>query len=161
MRLSTLFAASFVSFAAAAAFTDIPACALGCLLLTINDSGSCILTDQACLCQDQAFLAASTACIQTSCSAEDDAKAAEIYDELSKPPLLPPPPPDLAKPPLLTPPLEFRRCILGYLRISLASAAATSAAASATSSSANAAPTNAVGHGAVVAGIVAVAALAL
>ncbi|KAG8961910.1 hypothetical protein FRC05_005662 [Tulasnella sp. 425] len=82
MRLSTLFAASFVSFAAAAAFTDIPACALGCLLLTINDSGSCILTDQACLCQDQAFLAASTACIQTSCSAEDDAKAAEIYDEL-------------------------------------------------------------------------------
>ncbi|KAG9043479.1 hypothetical protein FS837_009489 [Tulasnella sp. UAMH 9824] len=176
MRFSALFAASFVSFAAAASIADYPACALSCL--TTANYGTCdpATLDQKCLCQSQEFITSSTTCIRQSCSAEDDATAAQVSNEL---------------------------CAEAGVTVSFtatatasaeqtASAAASSAASAATSAqsrasasvsaatssiasvissasvaaasattSANAAPTNVVGRGAMVAGMVAAAALAL
>ncbi|KAG8939970.1 hypothetical protein FRC04_005783 [Tulasnella sp. 424] len=183
MRLSTLFAASFVSFTAAQA--ALPACALSCL--TTTDPGSCTLADQACLCRNQAFITASMACIQQSCSADDAANTAELYSELCAAV-------GVTQTFAVTVAASETASVAASVAasasaaassvtsavsasvsaiassassrvasaISSASAAATSAAASATAtSSKNAAPTHVVGHGAVVAGIVAVAALAL
>ncbi|KAG9014298.1 hypothetical protein FRB90_005420 [Tulasnella sp. 427] len=186
MRLSTLFAASLASFAAAVAITDLPSCALTCL--TTADYGNCSQSDidMKCLCQSQPFITSSTACIRSSCSAADDAKASQISNELCA---------------AAGVTLSISATATATGSASAASSAATSAAtsaaasasgaassvsasasahvssvssavasvissasvaaASATTTSKNAAPTNVVGHGAVVAGIVAVAALAL
>ncbi|KAG9005053.1 hypothetical protein FRB90_010565 [Tulasnella sp. 427] len=184
MRLSTLFAASLASFAAAVAITDLPSCALTCL--TTADYGNCSQSDidMKCLCQSQPFITSSTACIRSSCSAADDAKASQISSELCA-----------AAGVTLSVSATATATATGSA--SAASSAATSAAASAsaaassvsasasahvssvssavasvissasvaaasaTTTSKNSAPTNVVGHGAVVAGIVAVAALAL
>ncbi|KAG8921058.1 hypothetical protein FRC00_009192 [Tulasnella sp. 408] len=178
MRFSALFAATFVSLAAAASIADYPACALSCL--TTANYGTCdpATLDQKCLCQSQEFITSSTACIRQSCSAEDDATAAQVSNELC------------AEAGVT---VSFTATATATGSVEQTASAATSAAASAATSaqsqasasvsaatssiasiissasvaaasattSANAAPTNVVGRGAMVAGMVAVAALAL
>lgn len=184
MRLSTLFAATFVSFAAAAAITDLPACALSCLATANYGTCSQAALDQACLCQSQEFITSSTTCIRQSCSAEDDATAAQISNELCLEAGV-----TVSFTATATATASAEQTASASAATSAAASAAASAATSAASqvsasasaatsavasvissasaaaasatTSANAAPTNAVGRGAMVAGMVAVAALAL
>ncbi|PIL26757.1 hypothetical protein GSI_11172 [Ganoderma sinense ZZ0214-1] len=52
----------------------LPPCAETCAVNAIGASG-CASTDAHCLCTNNAFIAAVEACIQTSCSAADQAEA--------------------------------------------------------------------------------------